>query len=230
MTPKEPKEPKSMDTMFPKTEAFVPEKEERPVQIMTEKDSYISARIKAQPKSLDDLEVTTREEKLGIHRLSLPDFFEAYSYDCTRGISCEVHGWTKRKVSYGLNMEMDRWEQSKHGKYIFRWLNSNPKALDPNIDVSGWAIVNETLFPDCPRIHFSVSGGVRNGDSILGVMPVAKALAMRAKPSQSSIDRVKSESEKHENHPNFYKAKLDSERFDGDDFAPADAVQEGRDF
>lgn len=230
MTPKLNESQKPLNPVFPENEPFKePKKEERPIQIMTEKDSYISARIKAQPKSLDDLEVTLREEKLGIHRLSLPDYFEQFSYDCTRGVSCLVHGWVKREIQYSLEVKMDRWEQTKHGKYIFRWLNSNPKALDPNIDVNGWAIVNETFFPDCPRIHFSINGGVRNGDSILGVMPVAKALAMRHKPSKVSLDRVKSEATKHENHPNFYKAKLDSSDLDPE-LAPSDVVMEGRDF
>lgn len=220
---------KKLET-FPETKGFeAPKKEDVPVQIMTEKDSYLSARIKAQPKKLEDLEVTVRTEKEGIHRLSLPDYFEQFSYDCTRGLSCAHHGWTKSVDHYADGKKIDRYNQTKRGKYIFRWLNSNPKALDPNIDVNGWAIVNKSLFPECPDIHFSISGGVRNGDAILGVMPVAKALDLRLKPARESAQLVKDSENRHEDHPSFYKAKLDSESADAD-FAPSHAQIEGRDF
>lgn len=202
----------------------------QPITIMTEGDAYISERMKAQPKTLADIEVTTREEKNGIHRLSLPDYFEQFSYDCTMGQGCIHHGWTKREVSYGLEVKMDRWEQTKRGKYIFRWLSKNKRALDQSLNVKDWYLVNRTFFSEAPKILFSVNGGIENGDAILGFMPVSKALSLRVKPSKDSLDRVNSEENKHENHPNFYKAKLDSEGRDGDDFAPADALQEGRDF
>jgi len=159
----------------------------------------------------------------------LPDFFEEFSYDCTRGQSCDKHGWIKKRVSYGLDKEMDRWEQTKHGKYIFRWLNKNKRALDLSLNIRGWYLVNASYFNEAPKILFSVSGGVENGDSILGFMTVQKAMAIREKPSKDSQDRVRSESSRHENNPNFYKAKLDSENADPD-YAPADAVMEGRDF
>src|SRR3990167_10192705 len=92
----------------------------RPITIMSEHDAYISERIKSQPKELADIDVTTKEEKLGIHRLSLPEYFEHLSYDCTVGVSCKFHGWVCKKVVYNLDKEMDKWEQAKHGKYIFR--------------------------------------------------------------------------------------------------------------
>jgi hypothetical protein len=202
----------------------------RPITIMTEGDAYISERMKQQPKTLEDIQLTTREENLGIHRLSLPDFFESFSYDCTMGQTCSHHGWVKTKVSYGLDKTMDRWEQTKRGKYIFRWLSKNKRALDLSLNVKDWLLVNRNFFPDAPKILFSVNGGVENGDSILGFMPVAKALSLREKPSRDSQDRVNSEARKHEDHPNFYKAKLDPEKKDGDDYAPAEALQEGRDF
>lgn len=203
---------------------------ERPLTIMTEHDSYISERMKEQPRSLPEIEVLPKEEKLGTHRLSLPEYFEPYSYDCTGNQSCKQHGWTEREVMYGLDKKMPRWEQTKHGKYVFRWLNKNKRALDYSINVRGWYLVNRSYFPDAPKILFSVNGGVENGDSILGFMPIAKAIAIREKPGKDSRDRVSSEENKHEGHPNFYKAKLDSENVDGDDYAPTDALQEGRDF
>ena len=202
----------------------------QPLTIMTEHDAYISERMKDQPQVLDEIEVTMKEEKLGIHRLSLPDFFEPFSYDCTIGVSCSHHSWIKKKVLYNLDKEMDRWEQTKRGKYVFRWLNKNKRALDFSINVRGWYLVNRSFFKDSPKILFSINGGVENGDSILGFMPVQKALAIRNKPSQESQDRVLSEEKKHEGHPAFYKAKLDSEKTEGDDFAPSGALQEDRDF
>ena len=208
------------------------EQEQRPFTIMTEKDAMISERMKSQPKTLKEIEteVVMVEDKEGIHRLSLPEFFEVFSYDCTRGIGCPHHAWKKEEIHYGLELKMARWNQGKRGKYIFRWLNSNPRALDHNINVRGWYLVNKTFFPEAPKILFGVNGGVANGDSILAFMSVSKALSLREKPSKDSLNHVDSVENKHENHPNFYKAKLDSEKTDGDDFAPADARQEGRDF
>jgi len=204
--------------------------EVRPFTIMTENDAYISERMKEQPKNLSEVEVIDREEKLGIHRLSLPDFFEPFSYDCTVGVSCSHHGWVKEKVSIGLDKSMDRWTQSKHGKYVFRWLSKVKRALDYSINVRGWFLVNRSYFEDAPKILFGVNGGLENGDSILGFMPVKKAIYIREKPGKDSLDRVRSEESKHEGHPNFYKARPDSESVEGDDSAPLDAVQEGRDF
>src|SRR3990167_3453479 len=202
----------------------------RPVTIMSEHDAYISERMKAQPQTLTDIEVTTKEEKFGIHRLSLPEYFEHLSYDCTIGQSCKYHGWKLTKVVYGLDKEMDRWVQTKHGKYIFRWLNKDKRALDQSLNVKGWYLANRSFFSDVPRILFSVNGGVELGDSILGFMSVKKALDLRTKPSRESIERVKSEDKRHEGNSHFYKPKLSPERVEGDDLAPADALQEGRDF
>lgn len=205
------------------------EREDRPMTIMSPEDAYIAERMKEQPSELAEIEVVPQDEVKGTHRLSLPDFFEEFSHDCTRGQSCQHHGWVKTKVVYGLDKEMDRWIQGKHGKYIFRWLNKNKRALDNSINVRGWFLVNRSYFNEAPRILFSVNGGVENGDSILGFMPVSKAIAMREKPSKDSQDRVRSESNRHENNPHFYKAKLDSENA-APDYAPEDALIEGRDF
>ena len=214
-----------------KVEQKVPELDSvRPITIMSEKDAYISERMKEQPQNLADIEVTTKEEKFGIHRLSLPEYFEHLSYDCTIGQSCKYHGWKLTKVVYGLDKEMDRWIQTKHGKYIFRWLNKDKRALDQSLNVKGWYLANRSFFSDAPRILFSVNGGVELGDSILGFMSVKKALDLRTKPSRESIERVKSEDKRHEGNSHFYKPKLSPERVEGDDFAPADALQEGRDF
>lgn len=202
----------------------------RPITIMSEHDAYISERIKSQPKELADIDVATGQEKLGIHRLSLPEYFEQLSYDCTIGVSCKFHGWYCRKVIYNLDKEMDRWEQKKHGKYVFRWLSKNKRALDHSINIYGWYIVSRIHFKEAPNILFSVNGGIENGDSILGFMPVKKALSIRTKPSKDSLERVHSEAKKHEGNPAFYKASLSPEVVEGDDFQPSGALQEGRDF
>jgi hypothetical protein len=227
--PDQPVASPKRDTSFPETPRFAPD-DVRPLTIMTEGDAYISERMKTQPKNLTEIEVIPKEDKTGLHRLSLPDFFEQYSFDCTAGIACIHHGWAKREVMFGLEMKMDRWEQTRRGKYVFRWLSKNKRSLDQSLNVKDWYLVNRSFFPEAPKILFSINGGIENGDAILGFMPVTKAIEIRSKPARDSQDRVHSEENKHETDPNFYKAKIDSERVTGDDFQASDAVQENRDF
>ena len=61
-------------------------------------------------------------------------------------------------------------------------------------------------------------------------MPVEKALKKRNRPSQLSVEKMNSEKDRFKGNPNFYEAKLSPEKSDGDDYAPSDALQEGRDF
>lgn len=213
------------------TKEEVKEPTQRPMTIMSSQDAYIAERMKSQPKTLSDIETEPQQEKTGIHRLSLPEYFESLSYDCTQGQSCKHHGWVKETVSYGLEMKMDRWIQTKHGKYIFRWLSKNKRALDQSLNVKDWLLVNRNYFEQAPEILFSINGGVENGDAILGFMAMKKALHLRDKPSRDSKDHISSKSlDRYEDHPNFYKAKLGPESVEGADDAPADALQEGRDF
>src|SRR3990167_6206136 len=171
--------------------------ETRPFTIMSENDAYIAERMKQQPKSITDIEFIEHEEdKVGIHRLSLPEYFEEMSYDCTRGHTCGFHAWRKHEVFYGIEVKMDRWEQTKRGKYIFRWLNKNKRALDQSLNVKGWYLANRSFFQNAPKILLSANGGIENGDSILGFMPVEKAISLRTKPSKDSLDRVRSEETK----------------------------------
>jgi hypothetical protein len=220
-----------IETLKPREEVVSTPQEysRQPLTIMTESDAYISERMKEQPKTLDDIDIKVTTEKPGIHRLTLPDYFEPLSYDCTSGVSCPHHGWVESDGIAPNGAPIKRWNQSKRGKYIFRWLNKNKRALDHSMNVRGYFLANRSFFKDAPKILFGVNGGVENGDSILGFLPVAKALEMREKPSRDSIDRIRSEETKHEGHPNFYKAKISSD-VDGRDDAPADARQEGRDF
>ena len=202
-----------------------------PISIMTAENSYIADRMKSQPKSFEDLETAPRMDVEGIHRLSLPEFFESLSYDCTRGVSCPHHKWSKKKVMFGLEKSIMQWDQNHFGKYIFRWLSKKKQALDRSLDVMGWSLVNRSFgdFKNAPRTLFTINGGVENGDAILGFMHCEKGKHIRKNPSVVSQDRVKSEATKHETDKNFYKAKLDSESADPD-FAPSGALIEDRDF
>ncbi len=229
--------PRIKDTEFEEQiqqteERKAPVQEAQPVTLVTELDAYISERIKGQPKNLAEIEVETKEERLGIHRLSLPEYFEPLSYDCTKGLSCQYHGWASERVTVNVDLKQTilHWKQSKHGNFIFRWLNSDKRSIDNAVNVKGWFIVNRTLFQEAPRILFSVSGGVEEGANILAFMSVKKAIAIRNEPALKSRERVKAETLKHKDNPNFYEAKLTPEKAEGDDYAPSDARQEGRDF
>ena len=223
-----------LEDINPKLKAAVPVappvQNSAPVTLISERDSYISELMKSQIQDIANIEVHTKEEVNGIHRLSLPDFFEGQSYDCTRGGSCEIHKWLTKDVLIKEGVTVKRWEQSYHGKYVFRWINSHKLALDTAKNVRGWTFANRTLFPDAPRHLFSISGAVENGDALLAFMSFQKALAIREKPSKLSQEKVALEMNKHESNPNFYKAKLSPETREGSDDAPAGTLQEGRDF
>ena len=66
----------------------------KPTIIMTESDAYISERMHSQPKTLDEVRSVTIQTDVTKNRLSLPDYFEHFSYDCTMGQSCQVHPWS----------------------------------------------------------------------------------------------------------------------------------------
>ena len=207
-----------------------------PVTLISERDAYISELLKSQPSTIEDIETEPIQEVTGVHRLSLPDYFEPLSYDCTRGNSCEFHKWFARDVLIREGLTMKRWEQAHRGKLMFRWIFSHKLALDSAKNVRGWTFANRTLFPDAPRHLFSISGAVENGDSLLSFMPYERALKIREKPSLISQEKVNLElnsdfnQTKYGGNPNFYKAKLGPETIEGSDEAPVGSLQEGRDF
>ena len=205
-------------------------RENRPIKILTDKDAYLSEVISNQPSNLAEIEVIPAERDLNVHRLSLPEFFEPFSYDCTRGIKCECHGWNQVEIHYSVEHTMKQWRQTKFGKYIFRWFLNKKRAIDEAKNLHGWYLVNQTLFPEAPRILFSINGALEEGDNILGFMPVEKALRKRNQPSKLSVDKMSNLKDRYKENPNFYEAKLSPERSEGDDYAPPDALQEGRDF
>ena len=211
-------------------EPIIETKENVPVRILTEQDAFLSEVMENQPQSLADIKVTPIDKEIGIHRLSLPEYFEPFSYDCTRGIKCRHHGWIIEEVHYDLEHTMKRWKQSKFGKYVFRWLLNHKRSIGEAKNIHGWLLVNRTLFSDAPKILFSINGAVEEGDCILAFMPAEMALEKRGLPSEKSMSKIKSEEERFKGNPNFYEAKLSPEKTLGDDYAPSDALQEGRDF
>ena len=135
---------------------------------LSELDSYILQRQREQPRTLEGVEqrVEVLERKARErHRLTLPDFFEALSYD---------HGG------------------DTHGPYVFRWLFKDKRAIDRALNVIGWTLVNQTYFPGAPRHLFTANGGIEVGDSILAFMPARQALAIRVEPAKKSQERLAS--------------------------------------
>lgn len=218
--------------VFPDKEPVVTAPE--PMRVMTELDSYINERIKSQPTEISDVEVMDKE---GLTRLSLPEYFEQFSYDCTRGMTCRYHKWKKTDRVLQGGMRVPQFGYRHRGEYLFRWILRDRRALDYALNARGWYIVNRSKFDQAPKHLFSVSGAVEEGDMILSFMPVKKALHLREQPARKSREDVKSTSIEVDNMGNkygdddrYYKPKLNPERAEGSDDAPSDSLQEGRDF
>ena len=133
---------------------------------LSELDSYIVQRQRSQPKTLD--EVQARVERLeelnrSRHRLTLPEYFEAKSYD----------------------HRPDR-------PFVFRWLFKEKRSIDHALNDVGWTLVNRTYFPDAPEYLFTANGGIEVGDSLLAFMPSKRALAIRSEPGRRSQAKVSS--------------------------------------
>lgn len=207
-----------------KEEPVLKDQASKPITLISEIDASISERIKSQPSDLSQVEFVDYDVA-GRTRLSLPDYFEKYSHDCTQGILCKVHQWKPREEKInGVNIT--RWEYENKGKYIFRWVYKRDRAIDNAINIRGWYIASRMHFEDAPSILFSVSGGVEEGDSILMFMPFEKALKIRENPSRKSIEHIKAEETRHENNRDvYYKPKLDPEGSEGADEAPVAGVQ-----
>jgi len=206
------------------------EPETKPTVIMSELDSVIHERMKSQPQTLKEIEVkSVKNEAPGLHRMSLPSYFEEMSYDCTRGETCEHH----RKDEKGNVLN--------RGKFILRWLYKEKRAIDYAMNVKGWFLVNRSYFPDAPRHLFSANGGVENGDALLAFMSVDKALPLRTFPSERSQELLKSRMSPSKKSPGkrvvmtgnpgderFYEPEMSAEEA-SDESRPGE-IQEGRDF
>lgn len=70
-------------------------------------------------------------------------------------------------------------------KFSFRWINKHKRAIDEAY-VKGWVLVNKALFPDVEKHLFTTSGGIEEGDVILGFMSANKAEAIRTAPGIKS--------------------------------------------
>lgn len=194
-------------------------KEERPpvLRTISEEDSYIRERIDAQPVTLDEVKTrSTPRLSQGKHRLSLPEYFEGQSYDCTWGEGCPVH-----------RMD-DRHRILNRGEFVFRRVWKRKRAIDEAINLKGWFLVNRTYFPEVPKHLVSASGGVEEGDSILFFMPAEQALRVRRSSGEMSRERVRDQLTRYDNHEEFYRPRPEAE--EESDGTPSNAWQEGRDF
>ena len=217
-------------------EPVPPLSEDRPkaTVIMTEQDSYLHELISAQPATVEEAvaHVISLAEDSGLHRLSLPEPFERLSYDCTRGHVCKHHS------------KDDKGKILNPGKFIFRWIMKDKRAIDDAKNVKGWSIASKLMaeFRDIPRTIFSVHGGVEIGDAVLAVMPVDRALKLRRFPGEISRERIRGQvtpSKKkagkmimsgNPDSENIYEPDTAGEESDADVAAPSHAFQEGRDF
>ena len=154
-----------------------PSEDPKPQVVMTPLDSYLYSMIGSQPSTLETA-VTEVSDVPGLHRMSLSEYFEKQSYDCTRGDSCTIH--QKDPKGKVLNS----------GKYILRWQLKDKRAIDYARNVRGWLLVNKVLFPDAPRTEFSANGGVERGDTVLMVMPSVMALKLREMPGKRSREKI----------------------------------------
>lgn len=204
----------------------------KPTVLMSELDAVIHEKIKSQPKGIESIvESVPNSSEAGLHRMSLPPYFEQFSYDCTRGEGCD---WHKRKGE----------ETTNRGKYILRWIFKDKRAIDYSMNVRGWFLANRMHFPGAPKELFSANGAVEIGDSVLAFMPVEKALRIRRYPSERSKRGLESRMTPSRRHPkrvlmtgnpdsgNFYEPDLsqdESEEGLGSGAAPG-SLQEGRDF
>ena len=156
----------------------------KPTVVMTQVDSYLHEVISAQPDAMEKILPGTTlsvTDDFGLHRMSLPEFFEKMSYDCTRGNGCKIHA------------KDENGKLTNKGKFIFRWLLKDKRAIDYAKNVRGWLIVSQVMadFRDAPQTLFNAHGGVEVGDAVLAVLPMERALRFRRLPAEISRERLK---------------------------------------
>lgn len=190
--------------------------ENQKITILSELDSYIAERMKGQPQSVEDVVSRTKvheRQSLSRHRLSLPEFFQAHSYD----------------------------DVPEHrGDFVFKWIFKDKRSIDRHLNVLGWTLVNRTYFPQAPRYLFTANGGVEVGDAILGFIPAKQAIEMRLAPAKRSQERLSSQMTKVE--PDYvlmtgnpkddkvYQPKLGTEQDEVAEEKVPGVLTEGRDF
>ena len=149
--------------------------------VVSDLDSYVMERASKQPP-IETLEASEAPVDLSsIHRLSLPEYFEKMSADCTRGQSCHVH-----QVN-GIGVVQNP------GPYVFRWVVKKKQALDYAFNIRQWLVVNraQTPFANLPSHLLSANGCVEEGDSILLFMPWTRAKVLREAPGKLSQERLR---------------------------------------
>lgn len=190
--------------------------ENQKITILSELDSYIAERMKGQPQSVEDVvsRIKVHErQSLSRHRLSLPDFFQAHSYD----------------------------DVPEHkGDFVFKWIFKDKRSIDRHLNVLGWTLVNRTYFPQAPRYLFTANGGVEVGDAILGFIPAKQAIEMRLAPAKRSQERLSSQMTKVESDyvlmtgnpkdDKVYQPKLGTEQDEVAEEKVPGVLTEGRDF
>ena len=190
--------------------------ENQKITILSELDSYIAERMKGQPQSVEEVVSRTKvheRQSLSRHRLSLPEFFQALSYD----------------------------DVPEHkGDFVFKWIFKDKRSIDRHLNVLGWTLVNRTYFPQAPRYLFTANGGVEVGDAILGFIPAKQAIEMRLAPAKRSQERLSSQMTKVE--PDYvlmtgnpkddkvYQPKLGTEQEESAEEKVPGVLTEGRDF
>ena len=170
----------------------LPERTTQTTLIMTELDTKIHELLKSQPQTPEEVSAQPRPvDAPGRHRLSLPDYFERLSYDCTHGDSCRQH--QKERSTVRINQaDIPRVTVMNPGKYVFRWLLKRDLALDTAINVQNWLLVNRTFseFVEAPKHLFGIHGAHECGDAVLAFMTVESALRIRLKPGDLSRERL----------------------------------------
>src|SRR3990167_7247623 len=224
--------PKSVVPVLPDP-VVTPETLVRPTIIMTEEDAYIHERVASQPASLDEVRSTVVFADTEKNRLSLPDYFERFSHDCTQGRGCLSHNWQHDE-------ERNRWSYGNRGEFIFRWIKKAKRAIDHAMNVQGWFFVNSRYFPDAPPHLFSANGGIELGDVILFFLPAKQALALRAAPGKRSNEVLRSRLTRVKDGKVLMTGQADNEQYylpdstgpqeDDDRNETTPGIQEDRDF
>lgn len=148
-----------------------------PSVLLSKTDAYVYERIKSQPKSREEVDLTIEHKPdPNRHRLTLPPELEPFKE-----------------------------------KYTFRWIFKNERAISEACDIKGWVLVNRVHFPELPNHLFSVTGSIERGDMICGFMPNKKAENLRREVGLKSKELVKSRINAHEDNPDFYVPKDNTE-------------------
>ena len=186
------------------------------ITILSELDSQIAERMKGQPQSLEEIVSRAKvheRQSLSRHRLSLPAFFQALSYDDA---------------------------PENKGEYVFKWIFKDKRSIDRHLNVLGWNLVNRTYFAQAPRYLFSANGGVEVGDAILGFIPAKQAIEMRLAPGKRSQERLSSQMTQvdkdyvlmtgNPKDEKVYQPKLGTEAEESSEEKVPGVLTEGRDF